>query len=187
MRKGSRGILVPSAVVLMVGCGGVTEVEIDASASDGPSTDGPSADSSQAEDAAILCTSDTWWTDGDAGSTRMRPGHPCIGCHVLAAGSPRFAVAGTIYPTIHEPDDCFGAGGATVQITDSSGKTLDLPVRAGGNFFVFDVEPLVMPIRARVLFEGRVSEMAKAQSSGDCNACHTETGKNGAPGRISLP
>jgi hypothetical protein len=29
--------------------------------------------------------------------------------------------------------------------------------------------------------------MSTLQSSGDCNGCHTEQGKNGAPGRIFLP
>ncbi|HJX65368.1 MAG TPA: hypothetical protein VJ860_15605 [Polyangia bacterium] len=29
--------------------------------------------------------------------------------------------------------------------------------------------------------------MVSTASSGDCNGCHTQTGANGAPGRITLP
>jgi len=29
--------------------------------------------------------------------------------------------------------------------------------------------------------------MTAPQTSGDCNGCHTQTGANGAPGRITLP
>jgi predicted CXXCH cytochrome family protein len=29
--------------------------------------------------------------------------------------------------------------------------------------------------------------MMTPQETGDCNSCHTEQGRNGAPGRILLP
>jgi hypothetical protein len=44
-----------------------------------------------------------------------------------------------------------------------------------------------MPFRAKVVADGRERVMLMPQTNGDCNACHTESGKNGAPGRIVLP
>jgi hypothetical protein len=34
---------------------------------------------------------------------------------------------------------------------------------------------------------GRERDMAAAQTSGDCNRCHTQNGAMSAPGRIVLP
>ena len=38
-----------------------------------------------------------------------------------------------------------------------------------------------------VRFQGRATEMTTTQLSGDCNLCHTESGAQGAPGRVVLP
>jgi len=139
-------------------------------------------------DRGSICTSQQMWTDGDQASTLMRPGAPCIDCHADAGGAPLFAVAGTVYPTLHEPTDCYGAAGdVVVRITGSDGATIDLPVGSSGNFFASTSAGIVFPIRADVLFEDRVRAMCGWQSNGDCNLCHTEEGANGAPGRIRLP
>ncbi|MCA9601896.1 MAG: hypothetical protein KC417_07730 [Myxococcales bacterium] len=76
-----------------------------------------------------VCTSDSNWTGGNSESPRMRPGHACIDCHTREREGPRFGVAGTLFPTAHEPDDCFGwnGGGAVVEITDANGR---LPIAA---------------------------------------------------------
>jgi len=44
-----------------------------------------------------------------------------------------------------------------------------------------------MPFKAKVTYMGRERAMNAAQTSGDCNACHTQNGTNSAPGRILLP
>jgi mono/diheme cytochrome c family protein len=44
-----------------------------------------------------------------------------------------------------------------------------------------------MPFTAKVTYKGRERAMAAVQTSGDCSSCHTQTGTNGAPGRITLP
>jgi hypothetical protein len=44
-----------------------------------------------------------------------------------------------------------------------------------------------LPFTAKVTFQGREIVMTTPQTDGDCNSCHTETGANGAPGRIKLP
>jgi hypothetical protein len=44
---------------------------------------------------------------------------------------------------------------------------------------------IALPYRARVVrADGGVVEMRTPQTNGDCNACHTVSGLNSAPGRI---
>lgn len=136
-------------------------------------------------DTGTRCTSGRYWTDV-APSPRMRPGAPCIACHEVSPGAPRFVVAGTVFPTLHEPTDCFGASGpVVVRLTGADGLIIELPTVSTGNFFT--ATPIAMPIRAELLFEGRSRVMCGAQPSGDCNGCHTEEGNEGAPGRIMMP
>ena len=44
-----------------------------------------------------------------------------------------------------------------------------------------------VPYKARVKAGGKMSAMASAQTTGDCNSCHTTTGAEGAPGRVLIP
>jgi mono/diheme cytochrome c family protein len=46
---------------------------------------------------------------------------------------------------------------------------------------------LALPYTAKVVQNGKTRAMGAAQTSGDCNACHTPTGANGAPGRVTIP
>ncbi len=127
--------------------------------------------------------------DGDDGSERMNPGRACIDCHTRERKAPRFSVAGTLYPTAHEPDDCFGVDGvskrARVILTGSDGRDVELAVNEAGNFY--SKGAVAMPYRARIVVDGRERAMAAAQTNGDCNTCHSEKGSQGAPGRILLP
>lgn len=82
----------------------------------------------------VVCTSNATWKGGNDGSSRMRPGGACITCHSMKGG-PAYAVAGTVYPTAHEPNDCNGVNGATsVVVTDKNGTVTTLAVNAAGNF-----------------------------------------------------
>jgi cytochrome c5 len=136
-------------------------------------------------DSPVTCSSGTTWTGGDEGSEFMHPGNACVSCHAASDGPP-FQLAGTLYPTAHEPDDCNGGpAGAVVVITDAANKVFTLPANAAGNFFSFT--NLTPPYTARVEYQGRVREMKTPQTSGDCNACHTEAGAFGAPGRVLVP
>ena len=138
-------------------------------------------------DAAPTCTSNSTWTLGTHKSPDMEPGHACITCHTQQGG-PRFSVAGTVYPTGHEPDDCNGspAGGAVVTVTDAHGVTASFTASGvSGNFR--GTTALTFPITAKVTFNGKTRAMAAAVSTGDCNSCHTQTGSSAAPGRITLP
>lgn len=136
-------------------------------------------------DDPVRCSSGLTWADGNEASTRMKPGSACLSCHVTKPGVPPFAIAGTVYPTLHEPDDCYGTPrSGQVEITDSENRVLLLPVNSAGNFIQFASESVVPPFRARILFDGGQRSMKQPQMSGDCNSCHTQFGASGAPGRI---
>jgi hypothetical protein len=120
-------------------------------------------------------------------------------CVALCACAPSDAIvcssgriAGTVYATVHEPDDCAGGpippGGerAEVEVVSANGQRHVAPVSDGGNFMLDDAT-VVFPIKATVRFQGRSREMTQPQLTGDCNLCHTTQGTSGAPGRIMLP
>jgi hypothetical protein len=132
------------------------------------------------------CASGTRWAGGDAESPLMHPGADCIGCHSSGEG-PNFVIAGTVQAAIDDPTDCYGVPGATVTITDATGKSVSVLTNDAGNFYVSARDALTMPIQARVAFDGRERAMAGAQMTGACASCHTTSGANGAPGRILVP
>jgi cytochrome c553 len=137
---------------------------------------------------APVCTSNKTWTGGNRESPLMNPGAACIDCHASGGEGPQFSIAGTLYPTVHEPDLCDGAdgaNGATVVITGADGKSLTLSPNTAGNFY--SETRVALPYQAKVVYMGRERAMTDAQTSGDCNACHTQAGTNNAPGRIVLP
>jgi hypothetical protein len=141
----------------------------------------------------VVCTSGLTWGSGRKGVT-MNPGRACIACHDALGQreGPIVEIGGTVYPTFSEPDLCYGASGATtgahVVITDAIGQVFDLPVGETGNFAkLAGGTPVRRPFRAKVVVGTQERVMSAAQTSGDCNGCHTATGANGAPGRIALP
>jgi cytochrome c553 len=119
----------------------------------------------------------------------MDPGQACIGCHAHNEG-PRFSLAGTVYPTGHEPNNCIATEpaslGAIVIVTGANGQQITVPVSGSGNFSYGG--SIALPYRAKVVDgQGHERAMAAAQTSGDCNACHTPSGANSAPGRVTMP
>lgn len=151
----------------------------------------------------VVCTSGKTWTFGEDVSDPMRPqmhpGRACNDCHSKEDPldlPPIFAVAGTVYPTGHEPDECYGVDGSSlagviVRVTDSVNRVYDLPVGPTGNFFLEEA-PFDPPYSARVISPKGERAMGAKQTSGDCNLCHTEQGaamppSPAPPGRIVLP
>ena len=130
------------------------------------------------------CASGLRWAGGNAESSNMHPGGDCIGCHSSDEG-PGFVVAGTVHEAFDEPIDCYGVPGVTVTITDATGRSVDLVTNEAGNFY--SNSALMMPIRVRLEHEGRERVMTNTQVTGACASCHTQTGANGAPGRILAP
>ncbi|MCY1054527.1 hypothetical protein [Nannocystis sp. SCPEA4] len=138
------------------------------------------------------CSSREYWEEEeDEGSPQMNPGEACITCHTTQDDAPTFLIAGTVYPTAHEPNDCFRSPPATdaeVVITDAMNQMFVLPVNQAGNFFLEDEDAtLVLPFTAKVVLGDEERAMGTPQSVGDCNSCHTQAGANGAPGRILVP
>ncbi|MBK7579686.1 MAG: hypothetical protein IPI67_05695 [Myxococcales bacterium] len=131
------------------------------------------------------CASGERWTGGNEESKLMHPGGTCISCHDEKGEGPTFGVAGTVYPAEHEKQDCFGASGSQVVLTGADGFSLTLDTNAAGNFMHKGSVPL--PLTAKVVRAGKTREMLSPVNDGDCNGCHTESGDQGAPGRIFLP
>jgi hypothetical protein len=133
------------------------------------------------------CTSMTTWNNGNKGSGSMNPGVACIACHSSGEG-PSFNIAGTVYPTGHEPDKCnslVGPAGARIVIIGADGKMLTLTPNGAGNFY--SSAAIKTPYQAKVTYQGRERLMQAMQTSGDCNSCHTQGGAKMAPGRITVP
>lgn len=155
-------------------------------------------------DVPPTCTSDEFWTEGlFEDSPAMNPGRACIACHAdpEAFGSdddddegPRFIVAGTVFPTAHEPDDCNGVDGVDlevrIEVRDGAGQIAMVGVNRVGNFFADGGDlphGFAPPFQIRLVAGENERRMAGAAPTGDCNTCHTQAGANGAPGRILLP
>jgi hypothetical protein len=143
-------------------------------------SDASAGDSGIDYGAAAQCSSGKTYTSGH-GAT-MEPGVPCATCH-----GTKFAIAGTIYPTAHEPDRCDGADvtSAIVTITDANQNITKLTANDVGNFD--SKQSITAPFTATVTYNGKSVAMTTSQTNGDCNSCHTQDGANGAPGRIVLP
>jgi hypothetical protein len=171
---------------------GTSDGSSDTSATD-PST-GPqptTGDNNPFDDPPQCSSREYWEEEDDEGSERMNPGEACISCHTNEDDAPTFLLAGTVYPTAHEPNDCNSVAPATdaeVVITDAMNQVFVLEVNAVGNFFLEDEDAtLVPPFTAKVVLGGEERQMFTPQTIGDCNSCHTQDGANGAPGRILAP
>ena len=117
----------------------------------------------------------------------MHPGVACIACHYSMGEGAAYSIAGTVYPSAHEPDDCNSLlpAGAKVVVTPATGAAFTITPNAVGNFGSYTVP--TPPWHVSVTYGGRTRSMVAAVTNGDCNTCHTQSGASGAPGRILLP
>ncbi len=156
-------------------------------------------------DTPDVCTSNIDWAggEGDWGNypkSAMHPGDKCIDCHThpgnygLPDTGPSLWFGGTVYPTAHEFDECFGINGqqaaTTVEITDANNHVVTAKVGVSGDFYLrkgANVPALAYPIQAKVIAGGKTRAMSQAVATGDCNSCHTLKGTGNAPGRIMAP
>lgn len=148
--------------------------------------------------ASPTCTSKSTWKGGNRESELMNPGMACIDCHSSGEG-PTFTIAGTIYPTGHEPDRCNGkaidangnaVGTVKVQVLDATGKKVaEATPNSVGNFYLSRRDLAAIPKggKVQVVSSTGTRAMGDTPSSGDCNSCHTQNGANDAPGRIVYP
>ena len=134
----------------------------------------------------VMCTSGTMWSRGN--HETMRPGETCISCHASSGEGPGFDIAGTVFPSAHEPDDCNGKSSAQVVITDANNQVITLNTNSAGNFMAYTGDyNIALPYHAKVVTSAGTRSMFASQTSGDCNTCHTEAGAHLAPGRIMAP
>jgi len=172
------------ALATLLSCGGTRDDPApDAgsrSGTDGGRFVGDSGGAVGSGGAAGPCTSGKTWSGGMGPD--MAPGYDCLACH-------SFPAAGTIFPTGHEVNDCDGtaANGLKVVITGADGQVVTLtPSPLSGNFYAGSA--IAAPFTAQVTdASGGVRAMMSPQTVGNCNACHTAAGANGAPGRIMAP
>ena len=135
----------------------------------------------------LKCTSNaTWFLFNGA---TMRPGDTCINCHTAqkkcTKTACKFTIAGTVYPTAHEPTNCNGLAGSTVVVTDANNTTVSLVANSVGTFT--STAALVAPFSVKVTSGGKTRVMVAKAPNGDCNSCHTANGTQSAPGRIMAP
>ena len=151
----------------------------------------------------VTCFSKNTWDAGNIGGEGMNPGYACRSCHrgenfmgqnPTLDSNPQYAMffMGPVYGDFNEANLCAAnavPAGTVVEILDSAGVLkLSLPVDPSGNFRSTSVDaPFPMPYRARVRANGALRPMGDTQTNGDCNTCHTEQGREGAPGRIVWP
>lgn len=162
------------------------------------------ADSAPSFAAGASCSTGQWWQHAgdEEQSFLMHPGRACIDCHAADGDpdAPRFLFAGTVMGDLRDEDDCRGVPGVTVEILDQDDVvTASATTNAAGNFglcgagggtedFTCALAPPTSPFRVRLSWEGRTREMLTHQDAvGDCMACHTAQGDNGAPGRVVAP
>ena len=113
-----------------------------------------------------------------------------MSCHAVGGCyEHQFIIAGCVYKTAHEANDCSGvAGGLTVSGTDKNGSKWSTKVNSAGNFYVYS-GTIVAPLSNIVVTDGngKTRAMGQAAPTGACNSCHTATGANNAPGRVMAP
>ncbi len=137
----------------------------------------------------VVCTSGKMWTKGNEGSRLMNPGQACNACH-QQLGGPNLRIGGTVYKTLHEPNNCDGTAPPPqlrVIVTDSRNQQFVMLVNEAGNFLTQNGAKPRPPLKAMVTDGVKTRQMAGTVTSGDCNSCHTVNGANGAPGRIMAP
>lgn len=161
---------------------------------------GAAVDGGEPEPPTPTCSSGRHWDpDDDDGTPLMQPGRPCLDCHDRERlddpdddDIPTLIAAGTIYPSLLEPDHCMGAEDPDLVVIlegeDGVGR-VELVPNSSGNFLVHaakapDLKP---PFRVTIRRGDAERRMSIPAPHGDCNACHGATGKMGAPGRVLVP
>lgn len=140
-------------------------------------------------DADPICTSNQTWTDGSGGGSSMYPGRACNDCHADQKPDEIFTFAGTVYPTGHEPDDCYGVpSGVVVALEGADNTIVAVDVGPTGNFS--SKTAITYPATARIVGNGNLLEMPGhilGPEDGDCNYCHTQFGNEDVRGRLVVP
>ncbi len=133
------------------------------------------------------CVTGTWWVGGDTGHEEMHPGRDCVGCHRRNDGPP-LALGGTVFPVEGQAENCYGAEGVTVEVTDANGVQHLLVTNAAGNFFLEGDESVIAKPYSVRLIAGLAPPgvaptpgvpetpipMGTKPMTGDCGFCHEQ-------------
>jgi hypothetical protein len=151
-------------------------------------------------DAEPMCSSGRFWGDDDDGDPRMHPGRDCLSCHDEERADdpddddiPDLLIAGTIYPTGHEPNDCIGASSVDLRVIVQSmvsAEEVTLEPNSSGNFLLHRSQApagFEAPFQVKLVEGDAERIMPIAAPHGACNRCHTQDGTMDAPGRIVQP
>ncbi len=116
----------------------------------------------------------------------MRAGDNCLACHGEGknGSSVKWGLGGTVYPARMSDIDS-GVGGATLVITDATGKVVRATANSVGNFW--SAEKVMAPLQVQIEQDGRVRKMPIPAPAGSCNACHSKEPLGGAEGAIVPP
>ena len=74
----------------------------------GPEPNPPEVDAGELPPgpAPTVCTSGVRWRTSEGNSAQMAPGQACRHCHLLLAPDRAWFFMGTVFPSLHEEDDC---------------------------------------------------------------------------------
>jgi hypothetical protein len=144
---------------------------------DGPGGNGSGSGSGKMVDAAIDAPK-LMWPDAAMGSGTNLPcknpatppgnGHHNTGKSCFqACHNHGFTLAGTLYTNATGNT---GFDGATITITDSNNKTIDVVTHQNGNFYTS--EALAFPVLVLASSCPSAVQMTLASATGDCNSCH---------------
>jgi len=129
-------------------------------------------------------------TPGVAKGPLHRPGQPCGLCHDGALGDPpAFSVAGTVF---ENAGDRVAFSGATITLTDASGRTYAATTNAAGNFYLTPQDFLprypmhVAVTSSATAFTAAVTVKMQSHigSNGSCAGCHADPPGPDSPGHV---
>ena len=183
------------AATLLVGCGGSTSSTSNTNNASGTNSAGSTTTTQCRDIQPILKKLDRKYASskddykvsrtaykGSKGSSNSGGGHNegknCLGCH-------SFASAGTVFNSLHAANNTPGAAGYRIKLSTG---TVYNSARGTGNsrtssFPSGKFTAQVMDPNGNVVNSS--ADMSHDGSRRACNSCHTASGNNGAPGRIT--
>jgi len=157
-------IIIPFALVLIVGCS--------------TSNSGESSENEGFEGSS----------EGGSGGSHYQ-GQNCMNCH--SSGENRFSSGATIFTSLHASNSTANtASNYTIRLRLSSGGTVNYNRgRGSGNAWVSTNTGAINSFTVEIVNAQNTVVNSSASNSHTvgrlaCNSCHTSTGANGAPGRI---
>jgi predicted CxxxxCH...CXXCH cytochrome family protein len=151
-------------------------------------TPGSADGSADADEASRSSDEDSSTSSGAISSHNQ--GHACLECHG-PGGEERFESGATVYTALNATTSAQYANGYLIRLVLENGQQFNYRSGRGtGNSYSEDSRMLSYRFTAQVVDSSGSVVTSSATDSHDytrvdCNTCHTSTGNNGAPGRIT--